>query len=234
MILGDVCTRNCGYCAVAHGRPVWEDREEPERVGRAVARAGARARGDHVGEPRRPGRRRARHFGGRTARRPARRSGVSRRGADSRFPGQRRGARDGHRGRPGHPQPQHRDGAAALQGRPARRALRADAGAVPARARGSAGACREVRDHAGPGRGADELRGHHARPPRGRRRDPDARAVPAALAMRICRSSSTTIRTSSPSWPGSVALGFSHVESGPLVRSSYHAKRQADAGGNNV
>jgi len=37
MILGDVCTRNCGYCAVSHGRPVWEDREEPERVGRAVA-----------------------------------------------------------------------------------------------------------------------------------------------------------------------------------------------------
>jgi lipoic acid synthetase len=37
MILGDVCTRNCGYCAVVHGRPVWEDREEPERIGRAVA-----------------------------------------------------------------------------------------------------------------------------------------------------------------------------------------------------
>jgi lipoyl synthase len=37
MILGDVCTRNCGYCAVAHGRPVWEDREEPERIGQAVA-----------------------------------------------------------------------------------------------------------------------------------------------------------------------------------------------------
>jgi lipoic acid synthetase len=36
MILGDVCTRNCGYCAVAHGRPVWEDREEPERIGRGV------------------------------------------------------------------------------------------------------------------------------------------------------------------------------------------------------
>jgi lipoic acid synthetase len=40
MILGDVCTRNCGYCAVAHGRPVWEDREEPERVGRAVSELG--------------------------------------------------------------------------------------------------------------------------------------------------------------------------------------------------
>jgi len=40
MILGDVCTRNCGYCAVRHGRPQWEDREEPERVGRAVGELG--------------------------------------------------------------------------------------------------------------------------------------------------------------------------------------------------
>ena len=38
MILGDVCTRNCGYCAITHGTPSWEDREEPERIGRAVAR----------------------------------------------------------------------------------------------------------------------------------------------------------------------------------------------------
>jgi lipoyl synthase len=40
MILGDVCTRHCGYCAIAHGRPTWEDREEPERIGRAVATLG--------------------------------------------------------------------------------------------------------------------------------------------------------------------------------------------------
>jgi lipoic acid synthetase len=40
MILGDVCTRNCGYCAVTHGTPVWEDREEPERIGRAVRALG--------------------------------------------------------------------------------------------------------------------------------------------------------------------------------------------------
>jgi len=40
MILGDVCTRNCGYCAVTHGRPVWEDREEPLRVGRAIGELG--------------------------------------------------------------------------------------------------------------------------------------------------------------------------------------------------
>jgi lipoyl synthase len=40
MILGDVCTRACGYCAIAHGKPTWEDREEPERIGRAVAGLG--------------------------------------------------------------------------------------------------------------------------------------------------------------------------------------------------
>jgi lipoic acid synthetase len=37
MILGDVCTRNCAYCAVAHGRPPRYDPAEPERVGEAVA-----------------------------------------------------------------------------------------------------------------------------------------------------------------------------------------------------
>ena len=37
MILGDVCTRNCAYCAVAHGRPRKFDAAEPERVARAVA-----------------------------------------------------------------------------------------------------------------------------------------------------------------------------------------------------
>ena len=37
MILGDVCTRNCGYCAVAHGRPPVYDTEEPSRVAAAVA-----------------------------------------------------------------------------------------------------------------------------------------------------------------------------------------------------
>lgn len=37
MILGDVCTRNCGYCAVAHGRPPVYDVEEPARVAAAIA-----------------------------------------------------------------------------------------------------------------------------------------------------------------------------------------------------
>ncbi len=37
MILGDVCTRNCAYCAVAHGRPPKFDATEPDRVAHAVA-----------------------------------------------------------------------------------------------------------------------------------------------------------------------------------------------------
>jgi lipoic acid synthetase len=36
MILGDVCTRACGFCAVQHGRPAGLDREEPARVADAV------------------------------------------------------------------------------------------------------------------------------------------------------------------------------------------------------
>jgi lipoic acid synthetase len=36
MILGNICTRSCGFCAVLTGRPTELDWEEPERVARAV------------------------------------------------------------------------------------------------------------------------------------------------------------------------------------------------------
>ena len=42
MILGDVCTRNCAYCAVAHGRPPKYDISEPSRVATAIAELGLR------------------------------------------------------------------------------------------------------------------------------------------------------------------------------------------------
>ena len=42
MILGDVCTRNCAYCAVAHGTPAALDRDEPARLATAVERMGLR------------------------------------------------------------------------------------------------------------------------------------------------------------------------------------------------
>jgi len=36
LVLGNLCTRNCAYCAIAHGRPTELDLQEPERVARAV------------------------------------------------------------------------------------------------------------------------------------------------------------------------------------------------------
>ena len=40
MILGDVCTRACKYCAVAHGMPTTLDDDEPRRVADTVAAMG--------------------------------------------------------------------------------------------------------------------------------------------------------------------------------------------------
>ncbi|MCI0410178.1 MAG: lipoyl synthase [Acidobacteria bacterium] len=40
MILGDICTRNCGFCAVTFGRPPTFDPHEPERVAKAVGALG--------------------------------------------------------------------------------------------------------------------------------------------------------------------------------------------------
>ena len=42
MILGDTCTRSCGFCAVKTGKPTELDVAEPARVGEAVARMGVK------------------------------------------------------------------------------------------------------------------------------------------------------------------------------------------------
>ncbi|MFN0073623.1 MAG: lipoyl synthase [Chloroflexota bacterium] len=42
LILGDVCTRNCGFCSVTTGRPVGLDESEPERLAEAVSHLGLR------------------------------------------------------------------------------------------------------------------------------------------------------------------------------------------------
>ena len=42
LILGDICTRRCHYCAVTTGRPVALDREEPLRVAEAIQALGLR------------------------------------------------------------------------------------------------------------------------------------------------------------------------------------------------
>jgi lipoic acid synthetase len=42
MILGDTCTRRCGFCNVKTGKPTWNDPLEPLRVARSVAKMGLR------------------------------------------------------------------------------------------------------------------------------------------------------------------------------------------------
>ncbi len=42
MILGDICTRGCRFCATQTGRPLAPDADEPRRVAESVARMGLR------------------------------------------------------------------------------------------------------------------------------------------------------------------------------------------------
>jgi len=42
MILGDICTRNCTFCAVKHGKPQVPDSQEPEHIVEAVNKLGLR------------------------------------------------------------------------------------------------------------------------------------------------------------------------------------------------
>jgi len=40
LILGKICTRNCGFCGVEHGVPKLTDETEPQKVARAIQRMG--------------------------------------------------------------------------------------------------------------------------------------------------------------------------------------------------
>jgi len=42
MIMGDICTRRCSFCDVAHGRPNALDKEEPENLARTIEQMGLR------------------------------------------------------------------------------------------------------------------------------------------------------------------------------------------------
>ena len=115
LILGEVCTRNCGFCSVTTGRPTGLDLDEPRRLAEAVEKIGLRhivitsvTRDDlpdgGAGDLRRDDP-------------PATRAcaGLRHRGADPGLPGQLGCPGDGHGGPAGHPQPQHGDGAAPLR-----------------------------------------------------------------------------------------------------------------------
>jgi lipoic acid synthetase len=40
LLLGDICTRSCGFCHIKTGRPTWLDEQEPARVADSVAQMG--------------------------------------------------------------------------------------------------------------------------------------------------------------------------------------------------
>ena len=159
MLLGDRCTRRCGYCSVATARPLPPDPDEPARVAEAAARLGLRyvvltavARDDLQDGGAAPFAATVRAVRGRL---PAAGSRCSR-------PTSRATARAlaavlaaGAR----RLQPQHRDGPAPL---PARCARRATTRAAWTLLRGGRGAA--------PGPGHQER--PHGRPRRDRRRDP--------------------------------------------------------------
>ena len=114
MILGNVCTRPCGFCSVPKGRPDDLEDDEPARVAEAAASAGTAARRHHLGDARRPARRRRRplpplHPG------RARTNRGRRRSADAGLPRRSVGRRSCAGGGAGSLQPQHGDGAAAVQ-----------------------------------------------------------------------------------------------------------------------
>ena len=84
MILGSVCTRNCGFCAIDTGRPPITDLDEPRRVAEAMQADGPEACRGHDGRPRRPARRRRGDGGRDDPPDPARESRDEHRGADQR------------------------------------------------------------------------------------------------------------------------------------------------------
>ncbi len=231
MILGDVCTRNCAYCAVSHGTPQPYDAAEPARLAEAVERMGL----EHVvitsvdrDDLPNGG---AEAFAGcvteiRKRRLP--RDLVEVLIPD--FKGSDRALQIVMDARPdilNH----NLETAERLyrMARPGGRYPRALRLLRRARAMAPDGAD-QVRNHRRPGRGVGRTASLPARPAPQRREHPDARAVPAALSdshLPVARY--YTSRTNSPSCDRSAWRWASpHVQASPLTRSSYHAWEQID------
>ena len=187
MILGDRCTRACGFCLVDTRKPLPVDPDEPAPGRRRGAHARARARRDHVRRPRRSRRRRRGGVRGDDRRDPRREPGHRGRGADLRLSGRRRGARHDLRGaarrartttsRPWRGCSARRDRRPATRGRSRCSRRAKDAGLVT-----------KSSVILGMGETDDEVRAALADLRGGRRRHRHARPVPAAVEPRTCRS----------------------------------------------
>ena len=120
MIMGDTCTRACGFCNVRTGLPDALDADEPARVADAVARLGLKhvvitsVDRDDLADGG------AAHFAAVIRAIRAAAPGHHDRGADPRLPAQAGRGRDGGRRAARRVQPQPGDGAAAVSLHPAR------------------------------------------------------------------------------------------------------------------
>ena len=232
MLMGDICTRHCGFCAVGKGAPGSLDPEEPARVAEAARELGlSHAVVTSVNRDDLPDGGAA-HFAATIRAIRERNPGCTVEVLIPDFQGNwaaldtvlAAGARD--------PEPQHRDGAPA----------------VPAGASGRA--CTPSRSSCSPARARSRRRGTlpmrtksgtDGRPRRDRRRSWSRRsrtcAPPAATSRRSAstssptsagsRSSATTRPAEFDSHPRARARPWASSGSrpGPLVRSSYHARR---------
>ena len=130
MLLGDICTRRCGFCAVPKGRPEPIDWDEPRRVAEAVATLGLKHAvvtsvnrdDDNIGS--------ARIFAETIREIRELTSGLPRRSADPGFSGAGRIVAHRARCAARRAQPQHRDRAAPLSRGSLGGALRAHAHAA--------------------------------------------------------------------------------------------------------
>ena len=181
MIMGDLCTRRCPFCDVAHGRPKPLDADEPVASGGGDRGPRPALRGDHVGRSGRSARRRRGPFRGLCAGGARREPGYPHRDPGPRFPrpdGCRAGA--SRAGAAGRVQPQPRDGAAAVSQGPPRLRLRVVArspGTIQGRAPRRAD---QVRADGRSRRDVRRDRRGHARSPPPPVRDADHRPVPPA------------------------------------------------------
>ena len=225
MILGDVCTRRCGFCNVQTGKPTWNDPLEPLRVADQVKRMGLRhAVVTSVDRDDLPDYGASAFVGViRSIRMLA--PELQGRGPDARLPRPGDAAREGDPRAPRRLQPQRRDGAAALPEGAPRLGLPA---LVPGAEAGEGDRRRRASSPSpglmvGLGEDFDEMVEAFAI-----LREHRVQVLTVGQYLRPTESHLPVVRYWHPDEfealeRAAYELGFESVAAGPLVRSSYHA-----------
>ncbi len=181
MILGDICTRACAYCAVDTGKPEGIDLLEPIRVADTVEQMGLRyaviTSVDRDDLPDGGAFIFAQTIRQVRSRMPNTKIEV----LIPDFQGSRDALKEGDGRRARHAQPQHRDRPPCLHPRPAQRRLRRVAGTSGNRQENRSRRCDKIRHDGRPRRELGRDHRDHERPAFNRLRPPDHRAVPASL-----------------------------------------------------